>query len=42
MISGAGYLEEYTINEKEYIDTIMNYLNTFIIDQKGDDLNGKA
>ncbi|MBO4407852.1 MAG: hypothetical protein J5786_01105 [Clostridiales bacterium] len=42
MISGAGYLEEYTINEKEYIDTVMDYLNTFIIDQKGDNLDGKA
>ncbi|MBR6960851.1 MAG: hypothetical protein IKH76_10285 [Clostridiales bacterium] len=29
MISGAGYLEEYTINKAEYIEAINNYLTTF-------------
>lgn len=31
MVSGAGYLEEYAINEEQYISTVMNYLNSYII-----------
>jgi len=29
MVSGAGYLEEYTINKNLYIDTINDFLNSF-------------
>ena len=31
MITGAGYLEEYTINKNEYIEAVQDYLNTFFI-----------
>lgn len=29
MVSGAGYLEEYTINKNLYIDTVNDFLNSF-------------
>lgn len=29
MVSGAGYLEEYTINKELYIDTVNSFLNSF-------------
>ncbi|MCR5384144.1 MAG: lysophospholipase [Saccharofermentans sp.] len=29
MVSGAGYLEEYSINKNLYIDTVNNFLNSF-------------
>lgn len=31
MITGAGYLEEYTINKKEYIESVQDYLDTFFL-----------
>lgn len=29
MVSGAGYLEEYSINKNQYIDTVNGFLNSF-------------
>ena len=29
MVSGAGYLEEYSINKNLYIDTVNNFLNSY-------------
>ena len=29
MVSGAGYLEEYSINKNQYIDTFNDFLNSF-------------
>jgi pimeloyl-ACP methyl ester carboxylesterase len=31
MITGAGYLEEYTINKNEYIEAVQNYLDSFLL-----------
>ncbi|MCR4688509.1 MAG: lysophospholipase [Saccharofermentans sp.] len=31
MISGAGYLEEYTLNKTEYISVVTDYLNSFFM-----------
>lgn len=31
MITGAGYLEEYTINKSEYINSVQDYLDTFFL-----------
>lgn len=31
MITGAGYLEEYTINKNEYINYVQDYLDTFFL-----------
>lgn len=31
MITGAGYLEEYTINKSEYINAVQDYLDTFFL-----------
>ena len=31
MITGAGYLEEYTINKRQYIDAVQDYLDSFFL-----------
>ena len=31
MITGAGYLEEYTINKKQYIAAVQDYLDSFFL-----------
>ena len=31
MVSGAGYLEEYGINKNLYIDTVIDFLNSFFL-----------
>ncbi|MBO4681341.1 MAG: hypothetical protein J5623_05510 [Clostridiales bacterium] len=31
MITGAGYLEEYTINKKQYIGAVQDYLDSFFL-----------
>ena len=31
MVSGAGYLEEYTINKNLYMDNIQNFLDSYFL-----------